>query len=113
MKQAEIQFGEALRDKGIAQAEQHAEAEAPGWKAQAAAFFTAYLLYTLEFQTEDVRAEAEKHGVPPPPDARAWGGIIREAAKHSMITKEGYRESKFAIAHRNPRAVWRSNLFLK
>lgn len=59
------------------------------------------------FMAEDVRSEAERtHSVPTPPDKRAWGQIIRKAAKARLITQVGYAPNKSTSCHGSPKAVW-------
>lgn len=96
----------AKRDLGISRAIQGAVNNDPEW------FDAAYiglLRFTMRhedpFLTEDVRAWSEQHGyVLPPENARAWGAVMRSAAKNGLIQKVGYRPAK--SSNLSPKVLW-------
>lgn len=93
------------REAGISQAADHAEREFPGWFEKAYGFLVSYIKqHDREFMTEDVRLAAEAAQVPPPPDNRAWGNVIREAAKIGVIVKRGFAPAK--TGHCRPMPLW-------
>lgn len=100
--------GLELRDKGISAAVGHAESEHPSWSAQANKAFKHFLHVTNgEFLCEDFIKYVEKYNlVPPPPDKRAWGGVLQSFSRRRLIKKAGYTESKVAEHHCAPKAVW-------
>lgn len=103
-----------LANEGIRQAIENA---GPEWRAKATAAFRRFAETHAEFMCEDVRVAAQREGLPPPPDPRAWGHISREAAKkrehggEEIVTIVGYANTKVKPAHAGPRAVYRSNIF--
>jgi len=90
--------GEQLRDAGMKQAVDHADQVHERWSDKAYAFLLAYLRSGMEFMAEDVRAASEGI-VPEPPSKRAWGSIIRRAAKAGLIRKIGCCHVKNPGAH--------------
>lgn len=69
------------------------------------------------FLVEDVRAYAEKvWRLPPPPDTRAWGGVIRRASRQRinahgqavppLIRSLGYTASRNRAGHGHPVTAW-------
>ncbi len=111
--------GELLRDEGIRAAEAHADSVAPDWAERA----SWYLRVATDgrpidrdcpnwprlsrFQTTDFRKWAEARGLPKPPDPRAYGGVMRRAAKAGLIIADGYAQKPDASAHACPAVVWR------
>lgn len=106
--QQQINFptGEQLRDEGIKRAIDHADAEQPKWSEHAWWFLQTYMKTHKTFTTEEVR-KASEGVIPEPPDARAWGGIIRKAVKEEMIELITYVPAEDPKAHRRPTAKWR------
>jgi len=98
--------GRALRDAGMEQAANHANAQHDKWTDKALAFLRKYLGYTAEeFQTEDVRM-AGLNVLPEPPSKRAWGSVMVAAVKQGLIKKTGYAPVSNPRAHRTPATVW-------
>lgn len=96
----------ALRDAGIEQAADHANAVHTKWTDKAFEFLRKYLGYTAgEFQTEDVRI-AGLNVLPEPPSKRAWGAVMIAAVKAGLIKKTGYAPVNNPRAHRTPATVW-------
>lgn len=105
-EQISINFtGNQLKEIGIATAVDHAEQDCPGWNARALEFLLQYP--GEEFQAEDVRAWAHSQGLPRPPHARAWGGVIVKARKQGKIQFVGYQNVKNPRAHSTPASVWK------
>jgi hypothetical protein len=105
----QLQFNfsaEELRDKGISQAEDHANRDYFGWSEQAYSFLVTFARMNPVFQAEDVRGAAEGI-VPQPPSERAWGGVIVRARKEGLIERTGYAPVKNPKAHKTPAAVWK------
>lgn len=99
--------GTALRDQGIARAEDHAERESPGWSDRALGMLRQYAAEIGgRFQAEDVRAFAKARGLEDAPSARAWGGVIVRARRMGVIKFVGYENVKNKLAHATPAAVW-------
>lgn len=105
-QQISIDFTAARRDAGIQRAADHAEREAPGWGEGAVAFVQWYARHNREFLAEDVIESYIRVGLPEPPDGRAWGAVIRRAAKLGAIQKAGYRPAR--SSNLSPKVLWRS-----
>ena len=103
--------GAALRDKGIKESSEHAEATHEGWNKKADDLLLSFLLtYTGDtFLCEDARTYAEAFGLPNPPDKRAWGGVIVRARRKKLITAVGYSFSKKANCHKSPNTLWKKS----
>lgn len=101
--------GAVLRDRGMKQAIDHAEQETPQWKELALAKlkeFTTEFSH-LQFMAEDFRAWAVTNGLPKPPHARAFGGVMAKAAGARLIVKVGIGQVKNPKAHRANATIWR------
>lgn len=96
--------GTALRDIGIAQAVDHAEAETPGWVEMAIEYLKKYP--KKELMAEELRKWAHQQGLPSPPHARAWGSVIIVARKRGLISHAGYRNTENPKSHATPASVW-------
>lgn len=92
------------RDRGIALALDNADAANEKWSDKALQFLRLYPSH--EFQTEQVRAWATEQGLPVPPNARAWGGVIARARRMNLIVSTGYKNVSNPLAHGTPAAVW-------
>jgi hypothetical protein len=96
----------ARRDSGIARAVEHADREEPDWYSNAFRLLQRFLeRHEGDFLAEDVVAWADGRIVHPP-DARAWGGVIRRAAIAGLIRKNGYAPAN--TSNRSPKCLWRS-----
>ncbi len=98
--------GAELRDAGIEQATENAENAAPGWADQALDYVKWFAKQGYEFRAEHVRDYATKQGLPNPPHARAWGGVIRRAATLGLIHRTGFASCSNPGAHCAPVGVW-------
>lgn len=59
-----------------------------------------------DFMTSDVRSYAEDRGLVINCDKRAWGAVMKTAAKKGVIESTGYRKSTNPNAHGSPMASW-------
>lgn len=107
-EQATFDFsaGARLRDEGIARAVEHADDETPSWSEVAYGYVVLFARRRVEFQCEDVRAEAESRGFAKPPDGRASGAAILRASKAGIIRRVGFAPMKSPNCHANPKSVW-------
>lgn len=110
MKQQELNFNEAarLRDIGIEQAVNHADAVVENWSEMAMSFLRGFLDTAGEFMTEEVRFAATGF-VPNPPDERAWGSVIVRARKLGLIVKTGVKCKSDKCCHRGFGSVWKKS----
>lgn len=100
----------AARDEGIRIAEAHAASQSPDWPELAWFFLKAAVEWRnlSRFQTTDFRKWAEARGLPRPPDPRAYGGVMRRAARAGMIVADGYAPKTDSQAHCCPATIWRA-----
>ena len=98
----------ANADQAMARALDHADQVRPGWSNDALRLWRDYARTHPSFRTEDVRAHAQAHGFPPPPDERAWGMIARRAKAGRLVANDGYVTSRRPVAHARPVTLWRS-----
>lgn len=105
---AGLAIARRLADQGAQRAADHADAEEPGWTERAYGILVMFCArFPREaFTSEDVRLWAEQQGLPPPPDARAWGTIFRLAAKRRVIMATGQWREGGALCHGRPQRVW-------
>ena len=107
----------ARRDTGMERAVARADRAVEFWSEDAYAFVFEIcsmlkspkakehgLSSATTFLTEDVRAYAEKRGLTPPPDQRAWGAVMQRAAKHGLIRRIGYMPAR--SSNLSPKALW-------
>lgn len=109
--QLAINFAAAKRDDGIQRAAEHAGEE---WTERAVEQVrryaehrsTFYVPYgsAPEFLAEYVRDWSEFWGFDKPPDSRAWGHVMRLAAKRGYIRKAGYLPAK--SSNLSPKVAW-------
>lgn len=103
----DMALAESRRDSAMRIAEAHADTVAPGWPFLAARYLARAMREMQRFQTTDFRKWAELRGLPSPPDARAYGGVIRRAAKAGKLVADGYACKADAQAHACPAVVWK------
>lgn len=77
------------------------------WADEAYLAFCYYAKLNPTFMTEDVREFAHGHGLPFPPDGRAWGGVINRAKRAGQIERVGYAPMKSPNCHSDPKTVWK------
>lgn len=99
-----VQTSLNLRDAGIRSSAQHAGDE---WQAKALQWVVLHAIACNgePFLAEDVRQEAERDGMEPAPDSRAWGAVMRRAAAQGKIESCGYAPAK--SSHMSPKVQWR------
>lgn len=103
----DVQTARERRDEGMKRAIDRAEELHEGWSDLAYDFLKGYIKINPVFQVEDVRF-ASQGLVPTPRSQRAWGGVIRRAAKEGLIWQDGFKKVKNVLAHRTPAAVWKT-----
>lgn len=107
--QLSIDFTRAMaaRESGIERSGQHADDVESGWRHQALALVVAFAIGHPEpFLIEQAREYAEKHGLPKPPDPRAWGAVARLAQAKRRIYKVGFAAA--ASSNCSPKVLWRA-----
>lgn len=96
--------------RGASQAAQHADAVLPDWSERALSLLRGFALNRPYFLVEDVRHYAMQRGFPAPPDNRAWGAIVTQAAKAGFVRPDGTSRTKRGPGHARPVTRWRSLL---
>lgn len=95
------------RDKAIQQVVDRADELDPNWSERAYGALTLYCRFfrTVEFIAEDARGWAESRGlISAPHDSRAWGAVMKRAAKNMLIRKVGYAPAK--SSNLSPKVQW-------
>lgn len=102
--------GSSLRDAGIKQAADHADAEIPDWQLQARRMVDRFLMQQgdVPFQAEYLRTWAHERGLPKPPSLRAWGAVIIWAKKRQLIEFVRHESVSNPKAHRAFASVWKA-----
>jgi hypothetical protein len=103
-----IQQGEALKEEGMRRAVDHADREVLSWSERAYAAVKIFAIKGLPFTTEEIARWAYSHGLPVPPDPRAWGSVMRSAVLAGLVEASHYEKSQNPKAHRRPVQVWQS-----
>lgn len=107
MSQLSLTDALAAADAAIARVGEHAP---PDWHATALAAVFEVASRCPTFTVDAVQERLAD--VPPPPEPRAMGAVIREAVAAGWIAKTSeYRPTANVRAHACPRVVWRSLLF--
>lgn len=96
--------GRALKEQGMQQAIDHADAVVVDWSDQALAMLERFP--ESRFMVEDLREWAYKQGLARPPSERAWGGVIAKARNAGMIMHNGFQSVKNPKAHCTPASCW-------
>lgn len=103
MHNIEKHQAERRRDEGM---QRTALNSGPQWQSSALTFVRAYAEKKAFFLTEEVRQFAEARGLAVPPSKKAWGPVMKLAARRKLIKADG-----FALANssnRSPKVLWQS-----
>jgi hypothetical protein len=83
-----------------------ADRELGDWSDKALNLFLEFANSTSDpFLVEQARAYAEDNGLTPPPDARAWGHIVRSARRSEKIVSCGFALAK--SSNHSPKVLWK------
>lgn len=93
------------RDAGIATAVEHASAVMPGWPQLAFEALAEYAKHHPTFTIEQARKAMD---VPPPPNTKAWGGIITKAMRAGIVEAAGWTQAEDPKVHANLVTLWHS-----
>ena len=98
-----------LRESGMQNAIDHAEAVEPGWKRDAYLFLVEFARTHPVFMGEDVSDAHIAAQLPQPPDLRAWGQLYRAAVANRVM--ERLDNNGFSRRRSSPCPRYRSLLF--
>lgn len=101
MTQLDLSFVQARRDDGIARS---AASSGAAWQDAALAAVRLHAQTHELFLTENVRFACPD--LEAPPDGRAWGQVIRRAAKAGICERVGFARAK--SSNLSPKPLWRS-----
>lgn len=100
-------------DKGMLKSILTTSRQTPNWSVAAFIFLNGRYrnsiggsAHGIHFMTEDVRKAAENI-LPAPSSQRAWGFIMKQAAKQKVIEHVGYQKVRNKKAHATPASVWK------
>ena len=97
----------AARELGMQRSADSANRAEEGWTFQALAMLTAYAQQSqAPFLIEHARLWSEANGLPSPPDARAYGAVVRMAASKRRIERVGYALA--ASSNGSAKPTWRA-----
>ena len=88
-----LEQARALGEAGMAQAQDHAERDEPGFSQRAQAFVLQYLRSRGACSSEDITDACKQAGIVPDED-RAFGGIYATLRRRKMIEFAGYCERR-------------------
>jgi hypothetical protein len=95
------------RDLGIERSGSRAERQVPGWQGKAIYCLERYLSQvpiSHEFLAEEFVKYATAAGLEEPPDGRAYGSVMQQAARRGLIVKVGYRVA--LSSNLSPKTLW-------
>ena len=92
------------RDDGMQRAVDHADAVVHSWSDRAGELLLEYAAQRGPWMVEDLREWAYVHGLPSPPDGRAWGAVVQRAARAGSIVRVGWCEAK--SSNLSPKGLW-------
>lgn len=96
-------FAEARAVVGMTRAAEKAERREPGWRANAVEAVRLYAATHRHFMAEDV---LRVFPAPEEADARAFGAVMREAARLGFIVADGFAPA--ATSNGSPKVRWKS-----
>jgi len=118
MKQDDLLFDRARerastrRDTGMMAAADHADRIKRGWTDIAYAELCAYVAdRPCDFTIDRARFLRLDEAVPPPPDKRAWGSVIKRAIKSGVIIPTGGYD-RSTSSNLSPMAVYRAGVWV-
>jgi len=101
---------EILRDNGTNLAIAHADAVHEQWSDRALQMLLDYIDLIggtgSQLTSEMARFYAAEHGLPRPPDGRAWGAVMLKAARAGKCKKIGWTTATDPKVHCNPVSLW-------
>ena len=97
--------GSELRDRGIKQSVDNANALYEAWSDQAYKFCKDYINFHNQFMVEEIRYAAVGF-ISDPPSKRAWAGPIMRLAREGYIMRIGYSNTTNPKSHATPATVW-------
>ncbi len=109
--QREMNLGEELAIAGGATAAAHADSQSAGWLARATGLAEQFVINHVDlpsFQAIELRSYAEAQGLTSPPDARAWGHVMRRLKKNGVIESVGTGKSSGPKQHNGFITEWRA-----
>ena len=109
--QREMNLGEELAIAGGATAAAHADSQSAGWLARATGLAEQFVINHVDlpsFQAIELRSYAEAQGLTSPPDARAWGHVMRRLKKNGVIESIGTGKSSDPKQHNGFITEWRA-----
>lgn len=104
-----LQTVQTRRDTGMALAVAKADRDREGWSEDA---LEAVRLFTLAHPGQQFLAEAVRHWcedielLDAPANERAWGAVMRRAAKDGLVRKVGYAPS--VSSNLSPKTLWQA-----
>ncbi len=98
---------EIRRDQGMSRAEAHADRVTVNWREVASTALEKYLSEhgNAPFLAEQFIDWTRKHGVPQPPDGRAWGSVFSAARRGKRIERIGTAAA--STSNLSPKPLWR------
>ena len=95
---------------GAQLAADRADREIPDWSDRAYALVVEFIhthRYGAHLTCEDVRAFADKRGLPKHDEGRAWGAVMLRAGRAKLVRNTGtVRKATDPKVHANPLTVW-------
>jgi hypothetical protein len=80
----------------------------PAWRRGALAYVREFAARAREpFLGEDVREFAQECGFDDPPDARAWGCVMRQAQREGIVKSCGYAPAH--SSNGSPKCLWKAS----
>jgi hypothetical protein len=104
---AAIDQAAIARDLGIMRSGSKADRVVPGWQGKALYCLERYLSQLPprhEFLAEEFVHYASMAGLEDPPDGRAYGSVMQQAARKGLILKVGYRVA--LSSNLSPKTLW-------
>jgi hypothetical protein len=96
-----------LASDGARRAVEHANRELFGWEDEAVGWVRKVVKDTPIVTASLVRMTATNGGLPDAPDRRAWGAVMKRAAKEGIIrATEAFTSTRLRTSHGRPERVW-------